>query len=87
MGLDLGHFRPIWGVLGLDLGLFSDVLGHDLGLFWGLCAWIWVILRVWGLDLGHFRPISGVRGLDLSYFGGYGPGFGPIIKPTGLIGF
>ncbi len=71
--------------------------GPGFGLFWGLWAWIWVILVQFRVFWAWIWLILGVMGLDLGYFGGYGPGFGiflgsrpgfgPIIKPTGLIGF
>ncbi len=54
-GPDLGHFRSILGVLGLELG--------PLGLFRRLRAWIWAYFWGSGPDLGKFGPISGIMGL------------------------
>ena len=67
LGLDLGQFTAISGILGLDWvysGLFGDILGH-----------FGPISGVMGLDLGVFcGPGPGFG----SFWEGYGAGFGPI---------
>ena len=51
LGLDLGHIWLIWGLWGLDLGLFGGLDGPILStsgfrLFWVFWAWFGVNLRL-----------------------------------------
>ena len=73
MGLDLGHFSLISGVLGLDLGHYCPVLGVlDLNFFVSF-------LDLFGGSGTEFVPFLGL-------FGGAGPGFVPFGTFSGILG-
>ncbi len=63
-----GFLASVWASF-----LFS---GPGFGSFWGLLAWIWVILSQFRGSEPWSGPIFWVLGLDFDLFLGFGPGFG-----------
>ncbi len=62
LGMDLGHLGPISGVLVMGVGLFWPS-SEIVGIDWGHLGSFSRVLAS-GHGLGQFRPISGVLGMD-----------------------
>ena len=81
IGLDLGHFGPISGVLSVDLGLFFWVLGLDFDLFLGSgpgFGSFWANFRGYGAGFGPIFEFWASIWVILGPFRGSDSGFGPI---------